>query len=52
MLALHEKYVVDEKGKKTAAILSYAEWQKVLAALEEYELIRAKARPSHPVAFK
>ncbi len=56
MLALHEKYVVDEKGKKTAAILSYAEWQKLLAVLEEYELIRAydraKARPSHPVAFK
>lgn len=56
MLALHEKYIVDEKGKKTAAILSYAEWKKVLAVLEEYEDIqaydRAKARSSHPVSFK
>lgn len=56
MRALNEKYIVDENGKKTAAILSYSQWKKVLAILEEYEAIRAydqaKARPSHPVSFK
>lgn len=56
MLALHEKYVIDEKGKKTATIVSYTEWKKVLTILEEYEDIRAydrvKARRSHPVSFK
>ncbi len=56
MLILHEKYIIDEKGKKTATILPYAQWEKVLAILEEYEDIRAydkvKSKPSHPVPFK
>lgn len=56
MLRLHEKFIVDEKGKKTAAILPYSEWMKVAAILEEYEDIRAydkaKSRRSHPISFK
>lgn len=56
MLALHEKYIVDEKGKKTATILSYTEWKKILVILEEYEDIRAydraKVQRSRPVSFK
>ena len=56
MLTLHEKFIVDEKGKKTATVLPYAEWKKVASILEEYEDIcaydEAKSRPSHPVSFK
>jgi hypothetical protein len=55
MLALHEKFIVDETGKKTAAVLPYAEWRKIAAILEEYEDIlaydKAKSRPSDPVPF-
>lgn len=56
MLSLHEKYIIDENGKKTAIVLSYTEWQKVLNILEEYEDIlaydKAKSRHSNPVNFK
>ncbi|OAI49940.1 hypothetical protein AYO45_06735 [Gammaproteobacteria bacterium SCGC AG-212-F23] len=56
MLNLHEKFIVDEKGKKTATVLPYAEWRKIAAILDEYEDIiaydKAKARPSHPISFK
>ena len=55
MFALHEKFVINEKGKKTAIILPYAEWQKVMDALEEYDDIcaydRIKAKPSNAVVF-
>ena len=55
MLILHEKFIVDEKGKKTAAVLPYAEWKKVAAILEEYEDIcaydKAKSRASRPFPF-
>ena len=55
MLALHESFIVDDKGKKTAAVLPYAEWKKVAAILEEYDDIcaydKAKARVSDPVPF-
>jgi hypothetical protein len=56
MLNLHEKFIVDEKGKRTAAVLPYAEWKRVAAILEEYEDIcaydKAKSRTSKPVSFK
>ncbi|MDR3490497.1 MAG: hypothetical protein P4M12_00475 [Gammaproteobacteria bacterium] len=55
MLNLHEKFIVDEKGKRTAAVLPYAEWKKVAAILEEYEDIcaydKAKSLSSKPVSF-
>jgi len=53
MLPLHEKYVVNEKGKKTAIVLPFSEWKKVLEMLEEYEDICAydKAKASNPVSF-
>jgi hypothetical protein len=55
MLSLHEKYIIDNNGKKTAIMLPYAEWKKVLNILEEYEDIRAydqaKAQPSNPISF-
>ena len=56
MLTLHEKFIVDERGKKTATVLPYAEWKKVASILEEYEDIcaydKAKLRTSHPIPFK
>ena len=56
MLTLHEKFIVDENGKKAATVLPYKEWQKIISILEEYEDIcaydRAKSRPSHPISFK
>ena len=56
MLPFHEKYIVDEKGKKTAIVLPFTEWRKILDILEEYEDIRAydkaKTRPSDPVIFE
>lgn len=56
MLSLHEKFIVDERGKKTATVLPYAEWKKVAVILEEYEDIcaydKAKASLSRPVSFK
>jgi hypothetical protein len=55
-MVLHEKFIVDAQGRKTAAVLPYPEWKKVAAILEEYEDIRAydkaKALPSHPLPFK
>ena len=57
MQALHEKYIVDDKGKKTAAILPYSAWKKILCILEEYDDIcaydQAKARrSSRPIPLK
>jgi PHD/YefM family antitoxin component YafN of YafNO toxin-antitoxin module len=56
MLELHEKYIVDGRGKKTAIVLPYAEWKKILDALEEYQEIcaydKVKARASDPIPFK
>jgi len=56
MLSLHEKYIIDDKGKKTAAILPYLEWKKVLTILEEYDDIcaydKVKSKPSSAVSLK
>jgi hypothetical protein len=55
MFAVHEKYIVDEKGTKSAVVLPYAEWNKICEVLEEYEDIcaydKAKAQPSDPISF-
>lgn len=55
MISLHEKYIVDENGKKSAIVLPYSEWEKILDILEEYEDIRAydkaKAKTSDPISF-
>lgn len=56
MLALHEKYIVDENGKKTAIVLPFTEWQKVMHILEEYDDIcaydKAKSKPSDAISFE
>ncbi|HEV2523788.1 MAG TPA: hypothetical protein VGU44_01480 [Gammaproteobacteria bacterium] len=56
MFAIHEQYLINEKGQKKAVVLPVSEWKKVLEILEEYEDIRAydqaKAKKSDPVSFK
>lgn len=55
MLNLHANYIVNSKGQKTATVLSYKEWQKVVEILEEYEDIKAydkaKKEPSNLIPW-
>ena len=53
MIKLHEKYVISSHGKKVNVILPIAEFQKLLAELEELEAVRAydKAKAFHDEAI-
>lgn len=37
MLKVHEKYVVDERGRKTAVVLNVREYRRLLERLEDLE---------------
>jgi PHD/YefM family antitoxin component YafN of YafNO toxin-antitoxin module len=56
MLKIQQDYVIDEKGKKKAVVVSYSAWKKIKEELEELADIRAydkaKAMPSNPVPFE
>lgn len=41
MLAIHPDFVVDQKARKKSVLVSFAEWQQLMAALEELDDIRA-----------
>ncbi len=41
MLTLHQRFVIDEDGKRTAILLDINEYNKLLEELEELESIRA-----------
>jgi PHD/YefM family antitoxin component YafN of YafNO toxin-antitoxin module len=41
MITLHEHFVIDENGKRTAILLEIEEYNKLLEELEELESIRA-----------
>ncbi len=41
MITLHERFVIDEDGKRTAILLDIKEYNKLLEELEELESIRA-----------
>ena len=41
MAVVHEQYVVDEKGTRTAVILGIDEYRKMMEDIEELETIRA-----------
>ena len=49
MITVHEEYLVDEAGNRTAVVLPLAEWQQIKEELEELDDIRAydeaKAQP-------
>ena len=54
--ALHEKFVLDENGKKVGVLLDMEEYRRVLESLEELEAIRAydeaKASNDEAVPFE
>lgn len=56
MHAMHPNFVVDDKDRKKAVIVPYAEWRRLMEAVEELEDIRAydkaKARPEEIVPFE
>ena len=56
MITIHEKYLVDEQGKRKSVIVPVDEWQHILEELEELSDIRAydeaKSLPSNPIPFE
>jgi len=56
MITVHEDYVVDEQGNRKAVVVPMAEWEQILAALEELDDISvydaAKRYPSDAVPFE
>jgi len=56
MVALHPKYVVDEKQHRKSVLLPVAEWEQVVEELEELDDIRAfdaaKAGSQEAVPFE
>jgi len=41
MAGFHERFVVDERGKRVGVVLDMKAYRKILSALEELESIRA-----------
>jgi len=56
MPKLHARYVVDERGKRTAVLLSVAEYRRLLEGLEELDAVRAydaaKASGGKPISLE
>ena len=56
MVSLHPEFVVDKKAARTAVLLPFAEWQRLMEEIEELEDIRAydkaKAEPGKAVLFE
>jgi len=56
MLTMHPEYVVDEKARKKAVLVSFDEWQQIMDAIEELDDIRAydqvKQEPEDLVPFE
>jgi hypothetical protein len=56
MILLHEHYIVDDQGHRTAAVVPIGEWKQILESLEELDDIRsydeAKKHPSEPIPFE
>ena len=52
----HPEYVVDEKARKKSVLISIAEWQQLMEAIEELDDIRAydqaKKEPDDLVPFE
>ena len=55
MRVLNEKFITDEKGKRTGVILPIDDYRKILGDLEELESIRAydaaKASGDEAISF-
>jgi hypothetical protein len=56
MSAIHERFVVDKNGKRTAVLLDIEEYQKLLQGLEELNSLKAydaaKASQDEAVPFE
>ncbi len=56
MSAIHERFVVDKNGKRTAVLLDIEEYQKLLQGLEELHSLKAydaaKASQDEAVPFE
>lgn len=50
MITVHQHYLVDEKGQRTAVVVPLNEWEQIVEALEELDDIRAydEAKKSAP----
>ena len=55
MLTMHPEYIVDEKARRKAVLVSFTEWQQLMEAIEELDDIRAydkaKEEPDDLVPF-
>ncbi len=55
MMSVHPEYVVDQTGQKTAVLLPYKQWKKIIEDLEELDDIRlydkARSMKSEPIQF-
>ena len=45
MLTMHPEYVIDEKARKKAVLVSIVEWQSIMESIEELEDIRTYDKP-------
>ena len=56
MSAIHERFVVDKNGKRTAVLLDIEEYQKLLQGLEELDSLKAydaaKASQDEAIPFE
>ena len=41
MIALHPEYIIDDNEQKKAVIITFNEWKRILAEMEELDDIRA-----------
>ncbi|KPJ67716.1 MAG: hypothetical protein AMJ43_03545 [Coxiella sp. DG_40] len=55
MLATHEKYIINEKGRKTAVVVPLNEWKTIQEMLEDLDDIKAfdkaMSKPSEPIPW-
>lgn len=56
MLAIHPEFVVDQKARTKSVLVSFTEWQQLMAVVEELDDIRAydraKLRKEESVPFE
>lgn len=56
MFTLHPQYVIDENQRKSAVILPFAEWERIMEEMEELEDIRAydeaNSKPQDAISFE
>ena len=56
MIELHEQYLVDDAGIRTAVVIPLDVWRRIQAEMEELDDIRSydevKSRPSDAIPFE